>query len=167
MYCRHEAAPEPERIAENFGDWRKTVGGARCGGDNRFGAIFSRIYASRLVLKNGFYVFAGPLDGAELDHGIEREEHVAHLGSKRSPIASCVNSSLESPHPPPHADKSARPIWLTSVCDAHVPRSRCERRRLIEEPSRARDSAARSNAGVNARWTAGRELFLMPGAHTS
>ncbi len=34
---------------------------------------------SRLVLKNGFHVFTGPVEQAELDHRIDRGEHLAHL----------------------------------------------------------------------------------------
>lgn len=34
---------------------------------------------SRLVLKNGFHVFTGSVDRAELDHRIDREERLAHL----------------------------------------------------------------------------------------
>jgi hypothetical protein len=34
---------------------------------------------SQLVLKNGFHVFTGSVDRAELDHRIDREERLAHL----------------------------------------------------------------------------------------
>jgi hypothetical protein len=34
---------------------------------------------SRLVLKNGFHVFMGPVDQADLDHRIDREARLAHL----------------------------------------------------------------------------------------
>ena len=34
---------------------------------------------SRLELKNGFHVFTGAVNRAELDHRIDREERLAHL----------------------------------------------------------------------------------------
>jgi hypothetical protein len=34
---------------------------------------------SHLVLKNGFHVFTGSVDQAELDHRTDREERLAHL----------------------------------------------------------------------------------------
>jgi hypothetical protein len=34
---------------------------------------------SRLVLKNGFHVFTGAVDRAELDHRVDREERLALL----------------------------------------------------------------------------------------
>lgn len=67
------ALPRPDRLrlAEQLSEELET--------EPLQGAPIEPPSGSRLVLKNGFYVFTGSVDGSELDHRTDREEHLAHL----------------------------------------------------------------------------------------
>lgn len=67
------ALPRPDRLrlAEQLSE--------ELGSEPLQGAPLEPPSGSRLVLKNGFHVFTGPVEQVELDHRIDREEHLAHL----------------------------------------------------------------------------------------
>jgi hypothetical protein len=67
------ALPRPDRLrlAEQLSE--------ELGSEPLQGSALEPPTGSRLVLVNGFHVFTGPVTPAELDHRIDREEHLAHL----------------------------------------------------------------------------------------